>query len=252
MSDPKGWLLALDTATTSVVVAAGTPDGQVLATDTIAGRYRHSQELLPAIAALVERTGLQLADLAGIVVGTGPGAFTGLRVGLATAKTLAHELGRPVVGIATSDALLAAARDPATGGQVTLWLPSGPRDRVVVVAGRPPEVIPGGDGGMTATARGDGEGTRAPESGPEEGPEPVSERRDVAIDLEGRASEAALVRGRAALERLPATLLELGAARLAAGEHDDPERLVPRYASQPRGAPGPEPEGGVAWSRDPR
>ena len=250
MSESRGWLLALDTATTSVVVAAGAPDGQVLATDTIAGRYRHSQELLPAIAALVERTGLRLADLAGIVVGTGPGAFTGLRVGLATAKTLAHELGRPVVGIATSDALLAAAGDSGTGGQVTLWLPSGPRDRVAVVAGRSPEVIPGGDGGA-ATGE---EARTGPESAPDSGaaPEAPAGRIDVAIDLEGRASVAALARGRAALERLPGTLLELGAARLAAGEQDDPERLVPRYASQPRGAPGPEPEGGVAWSRDPR
>ena len=236
MSESTGWLLALDTATTNVVVAAGTPDGQVLATDTIAGRYRHSQELLPAIVALIEGTGLRLADLAGIVVGTGPGAFTGLRVGLATAKTLAHELGRPVVGIASSDALLAAAGDPGTGRRVTLWLPAGPRDRVAVVAGRPPEVIPGGDGGAH----------------PESGPESPSERIDVAIDLEGRSSETALARGQAALERLPGALLKLGADRLAAGEQDDPERLVPRYASQPRGAPGPEPEGGVAWSRDPR
>jgi tRNA threonylcarbamoyl adenosine modification protein YeaZ len=247
MSEATGWLLALDTATTSVVVAAGTPDGQVLASDTIAGRYRHSQELLPAIAALVDRTGLRLADLAGIVVGTGPGAFTGLRVGLATAKTLAHELDRPVVGIATSDALLAAASPPGAGDRVTLWLPSGPRDRVAVVAGRPPEVVPGADG-----ARSDeGEGEPAPTQS-EASPALPTERIDIAVDLDGRASEAALARGRAAVERLPATLLRLGAARLAAGERDDPERLVPRYASRPRGAPGPEPEGGVAWSRDPR
>jgi tRNA threonylcarbamoyl adenosine modification protein YeaZ len=250
MSEAAGWLLALDTATTSVVVAAGTPDGQVLATDTIAGRYRHSQELLPAIAALVERAALRLADLAGIVVGTGPGAFTGLRVGLATAKTLAHELDRPVVGIATSDALLAAAALGGAEARLTLWLPSGPRDRVAVRAGMPPEVVPGDD---AASWKGDEERTRAdPASGP--GPEPGSATAhvDVAIDLEGRASAAALARGRAALERLPEALLRLGAARLAAGERDDPVRLVPRYASRPRGAPGPEPDGGMAWSRDPR
>ena len=241
MSETVGWLLALDTATTSVVVAAGTRDGQILATDTITGRYRHSQELLPAIARLVEGAGLRIADLAGIVVGVGPGAFTGLRVGLATAKTLAHELDRPVVGIATSDALLAALDDSGSGAPVTLWLPSGPRDRVAVVAGRAPQVVPGGEGGGEG---GSGEGQASEAGG--------SADTDVAVDLEGRASEAALARGRTAVERLPATLLRLGAARLAAGEHDDPERLVPRYASQPRGAPGPEPEGGVAWSRDPR
>ena len=238
MSATAGWLLALDTATTSVVVVAGTPDGQVLASDTIAGRYRHSQELLPAIARLVQGAGLRLADLEGIVVGTGPGAFTGLRVGLAIAKTLAHELDRPVVGIATSDALLAAVDALGSDAPVTLWLPSGPRDRVAVTAGRPPEVVPGGEGS------GSEDGQASPPGG--------NAGSDVAVDLEGRASEAALARGRTAVERLPATLLGLGAARLAAGERDDPERLVPRYASQPRGAPGPEPEGGVAWSRDPR
>jgi hypothetical protein len=112
-------------------------------------------------------------------------------------------------------------------------------------------VVPGGDAGASATGEeAHAGGTSDRESEPD--PAPPTERIDVAIDLEGRASEAALARGRAALGRLPGTLLRLGAARLAAGEHDDPEQLVPRYASQPRGAPGPEPEGGLAWSRDPR
>jgi tRNA threonylcarbamoyl adenosine modification protein YeaZ len=220
-----GWLLAIDTATTTVVVAAGTPDGTVVATETFEGRYRHSQELLPAVVRLMERAGLRLPALAGIVVGTGPGAFTGLRVGLATAKTLAHELDRPIVGVETSTALLAAGDPSATDPELTLWLPSGPRDRLAVRPGQDPVVV-GSD---------------------------ASERAgDIAVDLAGRASDEALARGRRALERLPRALLELGAARLAAGDRDDPERLVPRYAVAPRGAPGPEPEEGVAWSRDPR
>jgi hypothetical protein len=75
---------------------------------------------------------------------------------------------------------------------------------------------------------------------------------DIAVDLDGRAPDAALERGRAAVDALPASLLGLGARRLAGGDVDDPERLVPRYASPPRGMPAGEPEGGVAWSRDPR
>ena len=126
MTEPRGWLLAIDTATATIVVAAGAPDGAVLDEDAFEGRYRHSQELLPAIVRLTERSGLRLAELAGIVAGTGPGAFTGLRVGLATAKTSAHELGRPIVGISTGEALLAAV-----AGADALWLPSGPRDRVL-------------------------------------------------------------------------------------------------------------------------
>jgi len=224
-SGPTGWLLALDTATTTIVVAAGTPDGQVLASESFAGRYRHSQELLPAVVRLIDRAGLRVADLGGIVVGTGPGAFTGLRVGIATAKTLAHELGRPVVGIATSEALLAGV-----DGAECLWLPSGPRERVMVARGADPVVV-GADAGQAASTGG---------------------AMDIAVDLPDRAPVEALELGRKAVAALPATLLRLGAARLAAGDIDDPERLVPAYASQPRGAPASATEKGVAWSRDPR
>ena len=52
------------------------------------------------------------ATLGGLVVGTGPGAFTGLRVGIATVKGLAYALDLPVVGVPTGEALLAAARAP--------------------------------------------------------------------------------------------------------------------------------------------
>ena len=221
----RGWLLALDTATTTIVVGVGSTGGELTAAEAFEGRYRHSQELLPAVVRILDRTGVRLPDLAGVVVGTGPGAFTGLRVGIATAKTLAHELGCPVVGIATSTALLAAV-----DGATILWLPAGPRDRVLVRAGESPVVMPGGE--------------------PEEALVPTD--RVLAVDLDGRASEAALALGRQAVAGLPAVLLRLGAARLAAGDVDDPERLVPAYASRPRGATGGDAEGGVAWSRDPR
>ena len=216
----RRWLLVLDTATTRIVVAAADPDGSLIATDAFEGRYRHSQELMPAVVRLIEANGLRIADLAGIVVGTGPGAFTGLRVGIATAKTIAHELGAPMVGIGTDAALLDAA------GRKVILLPSGPRDLVRVALGAELLVVHGSEYGI--------------------GPEAV------AVDLDGRAPEAAVERGRRALDGLPASLARLGAARLAAGAADDPERLVPRYASPPRGMPAGDSEGGVAWSRDPR
>lgn len=225
MSGGAGWLLAIDTATNTVVVAAGAPDGTLIASEAFEGRYRHSQELLPAVVRLVERAGLRTADLAGVVVGTGPGAFTGLRVGIATAKTLAHELRLPIVGVPSSAALLAAV-----DGAGLLWLPSGPRDRVAVVAGAEPTVVPGA----------------------EPGPTPPPGAIELAVDLEGRADAEALAHGRDAVAGLAAALVRLGAARLAAGDADDPERLVPHYASPPRGAIAGDAEGGVAWSRDPR
>ena len=226
MTGQSAWLLALDTSTATILVAAGSPEGAVLAEEAFEGRYRHSQELLPAIVRLLDRAGLRLTELSGIVAGTGPGAFTGLRVGLATAKTLAHELGRPIVGVSSAEGLLAAV-----DGADALWLPSGPRDRVLVTPGGEPRVVQG-DEDLAGGAR------------------------PLAVDLDGRAPEPALDLGRRAVAGLGAALLRIGAARLARGEADDPERLVPRYASRPRGMPpeGPseQPDGGVAWSRDPR
>src|SRR5512143_949176 len=98
-ADGSGWILAIDTATSLVVVAAGRPDGSVIGVRTFAAGHRHGSHLLPAIEALTAEAALDLAHLGGVVVGLGPGAFTGLRVGLATAKTLAHALGLRIVGV---------------------------------------------------------------------------------------------------------------------------------------------------------
>ena len=226
MSGGPAWLLAIDTATSTVVVAAGTNSGELIEARTFPAGHRHGSHLLPTIEGLARDRGLDIRDLAGVIVGTGPGAFTGLRVGLATAKTLAHGLGLPIVGLSTGEALLAADRD-ADGRATRLALPAGLHDRVVMAAGEPPSLETG------------------------EAPPPEAWIGAIAVDLEGRAPEAALEAGRRAVAGLPATLLRLGAGRLAAGDTDDAERLVPEYVSLPRGITA-EPAGGVAWSRDPR
>jgi tRNA threonylcarbamoyl adenosine modification protein YeaZ len=232
MSD-TGWLLAFDTATSQVVVAAGSSDGTLLASRAAPAEHRHGERLLPTVEALVAAAGLQLADLRGVIVGTGPGAFTGLRAGLATAKTLAHELGIGLAGISTGSALLAAAGDEADASMLLL-LPAGPHDRVAVRAGEPPRLIPGGT-----------------EPGADDRPDGAV-ATTVAVDLEGRAAEADLERGAGAVAGLSAALLRLGAARLATGS-DDPATLVPEYVTLPRGVgPGLDLEEGVSWSRDRR
>ena len=104
-----GPLLVVDTATTTAVIALGTPDGALLATRSWVAGYRHGEELLARIEALLARAGASPRDaIGGLVVGTGPGAFTGLRVGIATVKGLAYALHLPVVGVPTGAALLAA------------------------------------------------------------------------------------------------------------------------------------------------
>ena len=227
LGEDRRWILAIDTATSLVVVAAGTPDGSAIGVRTFAAGHHHGSHLLPAIEALTTETRLGLDRLDGVVVGLGPGAFTGLRVGLATAKTLAHTLGRPIVGVSTGEALLRAAHaDSGSPGSAMLLLPAGPHDRVVVVHGSSPRLQAG-----DASAEPPGA---------------------IAVDLDGRASDAALERGRGALAGLATTLLGMGAERLAAGDVDDVERLVPAYVSLPRGMTVEVGEGGVAWSRDPR
>ena len=127
-----GTLLAIDTATSRAVLALGAADGTLLAADTWPAGHRHVEELLPRLEALLAGHGWDrgaLSGLAGIVVGTGPGGFTGLRVGLATAKALAVAFRLPLVAIGSGVALLAAAEaaDPATDGRrLVLLLPAGP------------------------------------------------------------------------------------------------------------------------------
>ncbi len=218
-------ILGLDTATATAVVALGDPDGRLLAATAWSSGHRHGEELLVRLAALLGETGVRREDLAGIVVGTGPGAFTGLRVGLATAKTLAHALGRPLVGVATGRALLSAARAARGGaGPYVLLLPAGPSDRVRV-----------DEGGSASLLAGSGE------------PELPLGATLVAVDLDGRAPSAALELGRLAVDGLPAALLAAGSLRLARGDVDDVGRLVPEYVSLPRGVAALS--GEVGWSR---
>ena len=127
-------ILAIDTSGTRALVALGASDGALIDERRWVAGYRHGEELLTRTDELLTSCAVELADLGGIVVGTGPGAFTGMRVGLATAKALAHGLGIPIAGVPTSEALLAAA-DAGAGKQAVLLLPAGPSDRVFVVAG---------------------------------------------------------------------------------------------------------------------
>ena len=95
-------LLAIDTATSQVSVAFG-HDGRVLGEVRIDGGRRHAEQLAPAIAYLATELGIDLGTLAAVAVGTGPGLYTGLRVGVTSARTMAQALGIPIVGIPSLD-----------------------------------------------------------------------------------------------------------------------------------------------------
>lgn len=95
-------LLAIDTSTTQVGVAIG--DGaDVRGEVRLSGGRRHAEQLAPAIEALARWSDVRLDQLAAIAVGIGPGLFTGLRVGVTTAKVMAQALRIPVVPVASLD-----------------------------------------------------------------------------------------------------------------------------------------------------
>jgi tRNA threonylcarbamoyladenosine biosynthesis protein TsaB len=95
-------LLALDTSTPAVTVALH--DGEhVVAESTTIDARRHTELLGPAIVDVLNSAGVDRQQLTEIAVGVGPGPFTGLRIGLVTARMLGHVLGTPVHGVCSLD-----------------------------------------------------------------------------------------------------------------------------------------------------
>jgi tRNA threonylcarbamoyl adenosine modification protein YeaZ len=103
-------LLAFDTSSPTVSVALH--DGSdVVTVHTSEREMKHGEQLAPLIAAALAAAGIVRQDLTAIAVGVGPGPFTGLRVGLVTARTLAHVLEVPVYGACSLDVLAVEAAD---------------------------------------------------------------------------------------------------------------------------------------------
>jgi tRNA threonylcarbamoyl adenosine modification protein YeaZ len=111
-------VLALDTATPAVT--AGVVEVTPGATATRAVRVahdarKHGELLMPAVLAACAEAGTTLQDVGAVVVGAGPGPFTGLRVGMVTAASLGDALDVPVHGVCSLDAIAAEAVDGAGG-----------------------------------------------------------------------------------------------------------------------------------------
>jgi len=218
-------ILVLDTATRRPLAALAERDGTLRGERQWQSHHRHGEELLQRIDELLAEAGVARRDLSGVVVGTGPGSFTGLRIGLATAKTVAYSLDIPIAGISSTLALAAALRE---NGEVTVTLPAGAHDRYVhkirISDGTPKEAAtPKLVAGMEVSAG------------------------DVAVDIE-KGPDQAVRAGDDAVNGLGAALARLGARRLAAGQADDVAALVPAYVALPRGITRAAVE--MAWSPD--
>lgn len=106
MSSDSGWVLAIDTASgINVGLAHG---GRPIDSRTETSSRKHVEELMPMIDELLGAHELTASDLSLIAVGVGPGPFTGLRIGIVTARTLGVVAGVPVRGFGSLDAIALA------------------------------------------------------------------------------------------------------------------------------------------------
>lgn len=125
-------VVGFDTATPDVAVAL-TRDGMALSDHQVSeagGRPRHATALLPEIERAVSAAG-GWDEVDALAVGLGPGSFTGLRIGIATARALAQGLGKPVIGVGTLEALAGGiAERQGTGGRPVLAVVDARRSQV--------------------------------------------------------------------------------------------------------------------------
>ncbi|MDQ3952103.1 MAG: tRNA (adenosine(37)-N6)-threonylcarbamoyltransferase complex dimerization subunit type 1 TsaB [Actinomycetota bacterium] len=164
-------VLGIECSTPQASVAIGSEQG-VVASALVSRGATHNEFLLPAIRFCLDETGLGYRNLGGIAVSLGPGLFSGMRVGVATAKALAQTLSVPVVGMASLDlvayevrhtskticAVLDARRNevfyafyrPSPGGiqRMTEYRIEQPGRLAIGIASRPEEVLLVGNGAL--------------------------------------------------------------------------------------------------------
>ena len=221
-------LLALDTATrwTGLALHDGTA---VLVEQGWRTQYTQSVELSPAIVAILQRAGLEPADLKGIAIALGPGSYTGLRIGLGVAKGLALAHHMPLIGVPTLDITAASVDRGRVRGQLLAVAEAG-RHRITVASYEWQKRL------WVATS--DPYNTTW---------EALLPMLDQPTTLAGEisADAARLVRqaGRhihiinpASSVRRPACLAELGWHRLRHKMIDDPRTLTPIYLREPDGS----------------
>ncbi len=218
-------ILAIETAT-PIGSAALLTGPEVVAEAQAPAPMRHLEWLAPAIQGMLQATGWGVEDVEGIAVSRGPGSFTGLRIGMATAAAWARARAVPIVGVSTLEAIAAGI-----DGQGTICVMLDARRGEYVAAvfkrtgGDLVRLTPDAVGGLTAALAtvpvigsvvfaGDGLAQTWAEVEQRLGP------RAAAAPPEQWIPRARAVGG-------------LGLRRLAAGETDDPYLLLPAYTRGP-------------------
>lgn len=146
-------VLIVDTsaAVSAALIAA---DGTTLATRTIREQRRHAELLTPLVVELLEEANLKHNDITTVVGGTGPAPFTGLRVGLVTARTYAFGVGTEALGVSSLDAVAvqAAATFELSPGTEILVVSDARRKEVYFARYAVGEVNEFGDANLTVVA----------------------------------------------------------------------------------------------------
>jgi tRNA threonylcarbamoyladenosine biosynthesis protein TsaB len=218
-------LLGIDTSTSAASACVLRADGEAFELLPPAERLRgppaHATELMPAVADAMDRAGVGWSDLDAIAVGVGPGAFTGLRIGIATARGLATAAGLPLRRVSSLAALAlgvdASLKLPlidARRGEVFAALFEGDRELWPPFAASPEELLARlREGDFTPLAAGDGS---------------IRFRgmlEEAGILVEPEDSEAHVVRA-------------LNVCRLGEGAQDEPPQAVlPEYLREPDAKP---------------
>ena len=216
-------ILGIETATgrSSVTLAESR---KVVTTAGREGRTRHESFLIPAIDFCFTQAGWKPSDLDAIAVDTGPGLFTGMRVGIATAQGLAAMLGVPLVAVSSLDALAVRA---ATGRRHIWSVVDVRRGEVAVAAYRP---VPGGvimDSPPELVSYEHFRGIL------------VSEPDDVLVVGDSEVLPAKVLRGlnrvKTGMPRFPtaSALTQLAAGRVERGEFEDRAAIRPLYMREP-------------------
>jgi tRNA threonylcarbamoyladenosine biosynthesis protein TsaB len=147
-------VLGLDTATRATAVAVlNTETGAVheLRDDPPAGdRPRHTTRLLPLAAQALADAGTDWSGIGLIAVGTGPGTFTGIRIGITTARALANARSVPIAGVSTLQALARGAAGAASGTEQLLAVLDARRREIFVAGWEPGEVEVAGGASLLA------------------------------------------------------------------------------------------------------
>src|SRR5271156_1903148 len=101
-------VLAIDTALAACSAALlDTEQGGIIAGESLPMMRGHAEALMPLLARVMERSGMTLPEIGRVVVTTGPGSFTGLRVGISAARGIALAAKKPAVGLSTLSAYAA-------------------------------------------------------------------------------------------------------------------------------------------------